>query len=207
MDRIKMGKQPIGSREEILRLAPSLIEAVNADERLAILAAANPIMLMEDMGLRFTKEFKHHLERRFRFSAKTAEQLDGLEREIHEISSRSFDIDSPTELEHELFQRLDLPKPKGLKGQDHPSKLLSYTASSPASPLPPQVGWGQKIEDPLEELRGLHPIMEPLLEYRCIEAKAPRLAPLEVYMRIKGGDANLPVTKIKFQVKGNLPKD
>ena len=43
--------------------------------------------------------------------------------------------------------------------------------------------------------------MPPLLEYRRIERSAPRLAPRELYERIRRGEVKMPITRIKARLK------
>jgi hypothetical protein len=50
-----------------------------------------------------------------------------------------------------------------------------------------QVRWSAAVSDPLTRFRGKHPIIEPLLEYRQLEASAARLAPPELYQDIRAG--------------------
>ena len=197
---INKEKLPIDSINEVRRLASSIIEISNSDEELALHAAANPIMAMEDMGYRFTDEIRYQLERIFRFSNETRMQLDNLEKEIHKIAGRSFNIDSSTELPHLLFDELNLPKPLfTIKSQIHQSYRVT-PSELPTQPLPPQMSWTPKVKDPLEELRGVHTIMEPLLAYRQLEASEPRLATRDIYDKIKSGEVKFPLTKIKFRI-------
>ncbi len=198
----KAKEYPIESLEELRRLVPSLIEAANSDNKLAMLAAANPIMAIEDLGYSFTEEFRSDLEHIFRFPTETVKRLESLEKQIHKIAGRSFNIDSPVELEHMLFDELSLPRiSKTLKMQIHPSRLPSTFSDLPTAPLPPQMSWGPKLKDPLEELRDAHPIMEPLLTYRQLEASQPRLASREIYENIERDEVKLPLTRVKFRMQ------
>jgi hypothetical protein len=52
-----------------------------------------------------------------------------------------------------------------------------------------------------------HPLMEPLLEYRQLEASSARLAPPESYERLRMGQVELPVTRIRFSLqRGPTPE-
>lgn len=200
-DEPKAKKHSIGSIEELRRLAPSLIEAANSDDNLVMLAAANPILAVEDLGYSFTDEFRPNLERVFRFSTETVKRLETLEKQIHKIAGHSFNIESPTELEHVLFDNIGLPRiHKSLKVQIQPSRLPSNLPDLPTAPLHYQMNLGPKIKDPLEELKDTHPIMKPLLSYRQLEASQPRLAPPEIYEKIKRGEVKLPLTQLKFRI-------
>lgn len=194
-------RKTIGSLEELQNLAPILIEIANSDNKIALLALANPIIAIEDLGYEFTEEFRSEFERFLRFPVETIEQLEALKKQIHTIAGRSFNIDSPIELEQVLFADLGLPRiNRTLKMEIHPSSLPSIVPNLPTAPLPPQVSWLPKLRDPLEELKDAHPIMKSLLTYRQLQASELRLAPPEIYEKIKSGKVNLPVTRVKFHM-------
>lgn len=166
-------------------------------------ALANPILALEEMGYVLTDEYRSHLERVLRFPPETARKLEALREQIHKLVGRPFEIDSPTELERLLFEDLKLPRVgQTLKAQAGPSQLPSNIPDIPTVALPPQMSWGKRLRDPLEELRGAHPIMEPLLAYRQLEASRPRLASPELYKKIDRGEVKLPITRLRFRVRG-----
>jgi hypothetical protein len=209
----------ISSMAELFQAVPKIIEAANADPAIALRFAANPLLLAEDMGYTLTEEMKHFAGRRVRFSsAKTFERLVRLEKQVWELAGEHFDIDSSETLAHILFTKMKLPvqpkktsqerkKPKGQAqalvnsteaGQQLTPRELTTT-------LPARVIGHELVSDPLERLRGTHPIMPLLLEYRQLEASMPRLAPREVYDRISRGDVHLPITQLKLRLK-KIPK-
>lgn len=203
-DKIEIKGKTIGSLEELRNLAPTLIEIANFDNRIALLALANPIIAIEDLGYEFTEEFRSEFERFLRFPVEAIEQLEALKEQINTIAGRSFNIDSPIELEHVLFTDLGLPRTnRTLKIEIHPSSLPTIVPNLPTASLPPQMSRLPKLRDPLEELKDAHPIMKPLLTYRQLQASELRLAPPEIYEKIKSGKVNLPVTRVKF----HMPKE
>jgi hypothetical protein len=202
-DKTEAKGQTIGSFEELQHLAPFLIEVANSDNKIALLALANPIIAIEDLGYEFTEEFRSEFERFLRFPVETVKQLEALKEQIHTIAGRSFDIDSPVELEHMLFVDLRLPRTnRTLQMEIHPSRLPTIIPDLPTA-LPPQMSWLPKLKDPLEELQDAHPIMKPLLTYRQLQASRLRLATPEVYEKIKSGKVKLPLTRVKF----HMPKE
>jgi hypothetical protein len=44
-------------------------------------------------------------------------------------------------------------------------------------------------------------VIEPLLEYRQLEASSARLAPPELYERIRRGEVELPVSRIRYTLQ------
>jgi DNA polymerase I-like protein with 3'-5' exonuclease and polymerase domains len=201
-------ERQIDSLKKLQRSVPSIVKAINADEELGIRAAANPVLAMEELGYTLADKVRLSVERRIRFSVETFEQLETLAKQIHEIAGRRFSIDSPDELAHVLFEELQLSRPRrSIQDQCEPAQLPSTTHKLPTTPLPPQVSWGTKVEDPLDELRGAHPIMEPLLAYRKLEASKPRLASPELYDRIKRGEVELPAIRLRARLqRGPTPE-
>jgi hypothetical protein len=204
----------IGSMEELFEVIPQVFETINADPALTMQFAANPLLLVEELGYELSDEMRHFAARRMRFSAETFERMVGLEAQIWEHAGERFDIDSEEALSTVLFDRLKLApaKPKRVsrrsrKEQEQVEEESSTDEITPAvrlaAPLPARVIGHDPIEDPLEYLRDEHPIMEPLLEYRQLEASSARLAPRAVYERIKKGEADVPmITGLKFRFKG-----
>ena len=119
------------------------------------------------------------------------------------VFATAIEIDSAEALARVLFERLKLTPPKAGPSKDQakqqrqsaPPQAPDSTAIT--APLPPRVFGHESIPDPLEPLREAHPVMEPLLEYRQLEASSARLAPPDLYERIRDGKVELPVTRIR----------
>lgn len=191
----------IDSLRDLQRLVPAIVKEINADERLALRAAANPLLALEELGYRLTPEVRTEAERRIRFSPQTIERLSQLSEAIYSYADERFDIESPAEIERVLFEKLKLPR---IETKEPPKVQRKRPAQQPEPTLalqPSPSYLRRPFVDPLERLRGAHPIMEPLLEYRRLEASEPRLAPRELYERIKRGDVALPVTRLRASLK------
>jgi len=182
----------IQTREQLHKLMPSLIEALNKDFRLALGAAANPLLALEELGYRIDEKLRPAVERRMRFPAATAEHLEELALKIYRLARRTFNLENPGELHRVLFEELKLPPP------------AKATETRVTAPLPRRRFGARPVEDPLEPLRGAHPIIEPLLEYRRMESGAPRLAPPELYHRLRRGETWHPITKLRCRIQ---PRD
>ena len=210
----------IKSREELLRAVPQIIEEINADPALTLRFAANPLLLAEELGYTLTDEVKHFAARRVRFPTETFERLEKLEQQIWEQADERFDIDSEDALSHILFTKLKLPSSldevaspptqkktrsrKTKKDQQPPQEQHAARPITAVRPLPRVIGHAP-VEDALEPLRDVHPIMTPLLEYRQLEASSARFAPRALYERIGRGDIELPISQLKLRLK-NIPK-
>jgi len=193
--------QTIDSLRDLQRLVPAIVKEINADERLVLRAAANPLLALEELGYRLTPEVRIEAERRIRFSPQTVERLTQLAEAIYSYADERFDIESPTEIERVLFEKLKLPR---IETKEPPKAQRKRPTQQPEPTLalqPSPSYLRRPFGDPLERMRGAHPIMEPLLEYRRLEASEPRLAPRELYERIKSGAVALPVTNLRARLK------
>lgn len=178
----------IQTRRQLHDLMPVLIEALNRDFRLALGAAANPLLALEELGYRIDEKLRPAVERRMRFPAATAERLEELALKIYRLARRTFNLEDAGELHKVLFEELKLPLPKAAE-------------ANPLAPLPHQRFGARPVEDPLEPLRGAHPIMEPLLEYRRLEASSPRFASPELYQRLMRGETWHPITRLRCRIR------
>ena len=59
----------IDSMDELFEAIPQIIDAINADPALTLRFAANPLLLAEELGYKFSDEMLHFAARRMRFSA------------------------------------------------------------------------------------------------------------------------------------------
>ena len=197
----------ISSLQQFQRVVPAIVKAINADPELAMRAAANPLLAVEELGYTIEPDVRRLAERRVRFPKATFERLGELEKEIQAAAGEQFDIDSSKILSRVLFEKLKLPPPT----QDSPEQKRQTKAKAAAQyqpatrlvtdPLPPRPFGGEPGADPLEVLREKHPVMKPLLEYRQLEASSARLAPPDLYERIRRGDVKSPITGLKARLK------
>lgn len=187
----------VRSWEDLRANVAVLLDAINGDPELARGAAANPLLALEELGYRVAPEARAAIEDRFRFPYRTATRLRALRRELIAIAKRDFDPDSPGELHALLFGDLKL-RPVLLP----PSERAKGRSSTDR--LPVQVRWSASVSDPLTSLRGKHPLVEPLLEYRQLEASAARLAPPELYQAIRAGRVKIPVTRLRGRLKRDV---
>jgi hypothetical protein len=189
----------ISSWTELREQAPYLLERVNSDAGLALRAAMNPLLALEELGQEVDPAGRQEIEDRLRFRPRAVARLRHLRKAIHKQSGRAFDIDSGAELAVVLFDELHVGQ---LDQGRRPGRYEKRRSLRPdTSPLPPQVGWGPKVTDPLEVLRGAHPIMEPLLEYRRLEASAPRLASPALYEAVRSGRRKLPTLTARGRLR------
>lgn len=201
MPRKDRTNHPIETLHELQRLVPSIVKEVNANDALALRAAANPLLAIEELGYELAPGLRIEAERRVRFPKAAIERLERLEQQVYERADERFAIDSPAELDRVLFEKLKLPRPDQ-RGTTKGSRKQPAATTPPTLVAEPAPHFARRpFVDPLEALRGAHPIMEPLLEYRKLEASEPRLAPRDLYERIRDGKVELPATRLRVRLK------
>jgi hypothetical protein len=186
----------IDSWQEAQAQVASLLEQLNANPALARAAAVNPLYALEELGYEISPRARPEIEERLRFGPRTVVRLQQLREAVIQAAGCSFNLDSATELREVLFDRLKLPVPAR-----QPAQRGRRRTPPDTSPLPPQVSWAPHVEDPLEALRGVHPIMDPLLEYRRLEASEPRLASRALYDEVRQGKRRTPLRRVRGVLK------
>jgi hypothetical protein len=193
---------------ELQRRVPSIVKRVNADPSLALRAGANPLLALAEMGYKLTPELEREVALRIRFNKEQISRLDALSANIHKLAGTEFDIDSPDELSRVLFEKLKLPTlpPPAQRVVIAQKAVAPRLASRPVEALHPldppyRVPGGVAHADVLEVLKGAHPVIEPLLEYRAIQASVPPLASKELYDRVARGDVKGPKLRLRASLK------
>ena len=140
-DQPQPGEQLAESAELTLRLAHRIGELLEQNNLLSLYQDLErpliPVLVsMETCGIRIDVE---ELQRQ---SAAVAQQLAGLEVEIHELAGHAFNIDSPRQLRTILFDELRLP-------------VLKRTKTGPST-----------NHEVLEKLADMHPLPSKIIEHR-----------------------------------------
>lgn len=182
----------IKSVTELRRVVPALLEAFNRDPQVAALATVNPLLALEVLGYDISPTIQKRIERAILFLPKEREQLEKLEQEIHKLLGRSFDLDSPGELETVIFHELRL---KRHPAQEKAAPLRKIVGSRFAA-----LGKGETWTDPLQPLENAHPIMKLLLAYRALRATRPTFAARQVFEQYLTGQRKLPVKRVKLDI-------
>jgi hypothetical protein len=192
----------ISSMTEMEARLAEVVGALLADEKLTMRAAVNPVFAMEELGYEFPDDLRASIERRARFRPGVYKRMETLVGDIRKIAKRKINPDSAADLERLLFEEYKLVRPRLTLREQLPASYHSLIASNYASEsLPPQLDRLPTVKDPLEELRDIHPIMPPLLEYRHLDASAPRCATREFYEQVRSGSVKLPITNLKVVIQ------
>jgi hypothetical protein len=193
----------IHSWDELRARVAVIIKGLGSDPLLALGAAANPLLALEELGLQIDPSVRQEIEDRIRFPADKAKQLQELRATIFRYSGGAFDLGSHHEVERVLVDKLGLAParrdpPSSERADPIDSKRSQYSADPPP---PAKGGRGAEILALLDALRGAHPIISALHEYTQIELSRPRLAPRERYQAIRNGTRRTGVDRVRIRFK------
>jgi hypothetical protein len=209
-------REHLTSLDALRRRVPEIVQLINAEPALALRAAANPILALEELGYSLDEALAREVAMRVRFDEPTVAKLQALTKRIHKLAGEPFDLESPEETGRVLFETLGLPRvdlvqrvviAEGRLAEGQTREYEKRRAAPPDSASIPrrQVG-GVAPLDPLTALEGAHPVIAPLLEYRAIEASMPPLAPRELYDRIAHGEMKGPRITIRARLRRGMER-
>lgn len=195
-----------------------IVARLNAAPDLSRAALINPLFALAELGYEIELEGRFEIEDRARFSKKQIAERVRLRKHLFGVAGRNFDPGNAAELSSILYSDLKLhenvgkrPDPTPLEPairlietMAKPAKVRRITASQSAASSK-RTGGSKKtiarpdpglvsdvaVFDPLLELKGTHEIVDPLLDYRQIDAATPRFAPEELYHAVRSGKRKL----------------
>lgn len=187
-----MEKRYVKSWEDLQANMERILSELERDPNLVLAAAANPLLAVEELGFEIDPNIRDQLEDRLRFPTRDCAQLDSLRSEIFKLAGKKFDIRSPEQLHTVLFEDL------GIVAYDEHGCKVRF------APAPFRKRINAPMEkDPLEQLSGLHPVIESLIEFRRIDASAYPFSTQPDYKKIRAGDSRL---QARFELHPHLKK-
>ncbi len=165
----------ISSWKDAQAIAPTAVKRLNADPVLMLAAAANPILALRRLGYDIAPLFLEEFQDRLRFGPRGAVRLRQLRTEIFAQLGYEFELQSPAEVERVLRDRLGM--------DDVPSGAPTFSLK-------------HDVDDPLECAHGRHPVIAAILEFRRLNARAPELAPPDLFEELLAGKHQLPELRL-----------
>jgi DNA polymerase I-like protein with 3'-5' exonuclease and polymerase domains len=181
----------ITSMKALQERLSEILEELSVDHNHLLAAGANPILALEDLGYSLSRRVLEDLEDRSRFSREETTTRRELRRRIFDLAGTTFHVSDESELDRVLFDVLKIERPRQ-------SRQMIQQPRFERGEEPEE----QPSPDPLERLRDVHPVIEPLLEYRRLDATRPQFAPRSRYEEIKSGKRQLPITSIRIRSAG-----
>lgn len=193
-------RSPILARswEDLQQHISSIVDRLNDDPALARAAAANAFLALEELGYVVPAESRPLIEDRLRFSPADAARRRRLREQIFALAGMEFDLNSPEALYDVLFKCLGIRPYPDARG------------CTPPFPDTHRLRWrvsGAAASDPLEVLRGRHDVIQPLLEYRKLDASQAPLAPAAAYLAIRRGERASAVRALRIHLKGQRDEE
>jgi DNA polymerase I-like protein with 3'-5' exonuclease and polymerase domains len=182
-------KNIINSWEDLQKNVTSITRLLNKDQNLLIAAASNPILALNELGYTIQADILGHIEDKMRFKTQQVVKLKNLRSIILKTAKKYFNIRSKDQLEQVLFEDLQLE--------------VYHENGCPISKSiePFQKG---ACSDSLEPYSGLHPIIEPLLAFRQIDASVFSFCDIHTYQKIRTGKYGKGSSlQLKIQLKKN----
>jgi hypothetical protein len=186
----------LDSWEQARREVPAILEKINADPALALAAAANPLLALEELGYDLAPNVRKEFADRIRFGAKAFEERTVLRDKIFKHAGHPFDLDAPKELHAVLFNELKIER--GKKGDAPPLTVeqLAVLCAARGVPVTSETKKQPRPHDLLRQFEGNHPIVAPLIRYREIESSQPPFASAATYDRVRRGTAKMPKLRL-----------
>lgn len=168
----------------------TLLQRINSDRHLALAAAVNPLLALEELGYRLAPSVRHEIERRSRYTKRQLVRLNALRAEFAGLVP-NFPIEDANLLAAAQVRRLLR------EGLDIPDQRIPRDLDMPRRPAP----------DPLEPLSDAHPAMPALLGLRDIERSALRFASAERYREVRSGKLILPIESVSGKPADRSPRN
>ena len=162
----------------------TILARLNRDTALLLAAMANPLRAMHEIGFDVADEVRQEFEDRIRFGAPVARRLDELRETLRAPSAPSATLFSGAGLSFSA---------------DAEAGLRAHLATLAGVPDDA----ANDVDALLEQCRGCHPHLEPLIEYRAILRSRPAFADADAYERIRRGAAGpMPLTRVRARLHG-----
>jgi hypothetical protein len=192
----------ISSLRELQLQMPRIVQAVNANPKLALAAAANPLLAIEQLGYKLSPEAQKEIEQYARFGPDNLKRLAEIETEFGKLLATKTVPVNLTEA-RALFEKSGHAQPdksttekkmtlKPTKNQGLEASLENIFASRVWS-----VSEEKKL---LSELSARHASLPLLFEYRKIHRQRQSFATRSAFETILSGEKNTLVDKIEFKL-------
>jgi hypothetical protein len=197
---------------ELQKMMPRLLSEHGDDTKLMLAAMANPILALEYIGVRLSKDLKTQVERRVRFNKASIAKLVILDRNTAEIIGPKIDSTSSAAitnfLKKEIGDEIQLGKKKVKTSKliSDVQKDLPFSGSTAFKSRKTRLGKESTYrEDTLDEFKNVHKLIPILLEKRKIDAGFPKLANAQVFEKIlkesKVPDSGIQFSKVRFSLQ------
>lgn len=182
---------------QLQKLMPKILKEHGKDQKLSKAALSNPILALEKIGYKLSASLKKEVEIRVRFGSKEQKKLSEIKAKVTKIAGKKIDLSSRIAISNSLKQLIKTKTIKIGKKTVETAALIKAATTNPESRL-----FRPKAKvDPLHVFKSSHAIIPLLLEYRKIEASAPKLASRKLFDSILNGKTpktGIHIKNVKF---------
>lgn len=178
----EMAKKKIKEFKELQKIVPDLLEEYGDDQELLKAALANPILALNEVGIKLSREVEREVELRARFGKKEVKKLKDAESKVFKEAGTEFNLQS----EDEVLEVVGAALKDSKVSSDKIEKAIRGN-------LQPVFYKQEKAMSPFSDISSDHKLMKLLDEYYSIERSKPRLANKKTFNKVKKGK-DLPVT-------------
>ncbi|AMK76893.1 MULTISPECIES: hypothetical protein [Methylomonas] len=192
----------INSLHELQLQMPRIVQAVNANPGLALAAAANPLLALEQLGYKLSSAAREEVEQYARFGPDNLKRLAEIETEFGKLLTTKT---MPADLSeaHALFEKSGYePSDKSAankKATLKPAKNQGL-ATSLAAIFAAKIWAADEEKKLLRELSAQHPGLLLLYQYRKIHRQRPAFATRSAFETILAGEKNTLVDQVEFSL-------
>ncbi|MBL7790763.1 MAG: hypothetical protein JNK77_00445 [Saprospiraceae bacterium] len=185
----------INSLKELQLQMPRILQSAKGDSRLALAAAANPLLALERLGYDLSDKASAEIEPYARYGPKGLARLKELQSAIeNQLGAKAYSLDK--DALKKIMEKDSNPQGKA-KSQTL-SPLLDEALDVIFAPRRTQ----RKSDKGLEaRLAKAHPALTLLFEYQHLQRQHPAFASKQQFEQLLEGKTWSPFTQIEFQLK------
>ncbi len=179
---------PINSLKELQKQMPRVLEALNANEALALAATGNPLLALEYLNFQLSPQARLEIEKRARFGPELEKEIDKLEKQIRYELGEELNLVDRASLTAALKKRFKGKSSKKVK------RVIEFFGRSyrPGSPKEP---------DDLKDLEKLDPVLPALFRYNFLDRRYARFGTSEAFERVLNKELKVPIQKVRFRLQ------
>lgn len=214
---IRMVNEKINSLKDLQLQIPRLLEKYGHNQELTRLALANPLLALEKAGIKISPEAKKEIGNHIRFGKDKAAEYNSIQDELKNMTGKDpDDADASSMAEFILGELSGKQEQPGIQQDQQQSKQeihKAYQDQKGKKKSQPEINRKQllealqslpekkddKIIDPLESLKNLHPVIPLLLKKRRLEFEHPAFASEKDEQKIMDFIEKSPMTNVVFR--------
>lgn len=195
----------IGSLRELQLQMPRIVQALNANQALALAAATNPMLALEELGYELSPQARLEIEPYARFGPDNLQKLADLEAKIYgQLRVEKL----PTNLAEArlIFEKMDSGLGKTVQQQSTKPPKTGTIDAALSEIFALKTRSAVEEEKLLADLAALHPALPLLFESQKIHRQRPAFSDRDMFEKIKSGQKKTIFTKVEFRLRDSAER-